>query len=374
MPNRFAVVPTDFALHPQVRAAGPRLGWTWFLVATAATACALPSEHAPRMVGAGLWPNQSWRCLGVSRRDVDRAAACGLLRWDHHDLVILGMGTRFDAAEATAGQQAALVAPHAGLAQAGGLGMTPAPGMGGGGMSEAARDQRRAAAHARWGTPRPPSELSAAVESVAGAAGTSGADAASTGDADRMRDAETDAEPDAETDADRIEKTCGPHIPSLSLPSKERQQKTTKTRIRTRAPLLGDAELHAESDAELHAESATEPDADIQVEPPPESRTQLPSASMADVSAWQDTRQHSWVGCLLQAGAKCGPKNWPAWKGLVERYGEVRVAEVASSIAATNRWPDRVEEQLRQSGGRPSAWQSRVVHINMDEAYDRRRR
>ena len=142
MPNRFAVLPTDFALHPQVRAAGHRAGWTWFLVATAATACTPPADAAPRLNGAALWANASWRCLGVSRREVDRAVACGLLRWDGDDLVVLGMGTRFDAAEAEAAPRSAV------------LTLPGSSGVGPGGLSAAAREQRRAAVQARWAKQR----------------------------------------------------------------------------------------------------------------------------------------------------------------------------------------------------------------------------
>ena len=61
-------------------------------------------------------------------------------------------------------------------------------------------------------------------------------------------------------------------------------------------------------------------------------------------------RHESWVGLLMHAGAKCGAKNWPAWKSLCDAHGVDRVVEVARSIEALVRWPNRVEDALTRLG------------------------
>lgn len=296
MPNRFAVLPTDFALNPQVRAAGHRAGWTWFLVATAATACTPPADTAPRLNGAASWANASWRCLGVSRREVDRATACGLLRWDGDDLIVLGMGTRFDAAEAEAGPRSASA-------------LLPSPG----GMSTAAREQRRAAVQARWAKQR------AGTPSDAGHTGT---------------DAESPTGTDTETDTGRIGSGYGPHAPSPSPPSQEQPTEPEKTGDRARPPAsTGPLGLDT-GDLRPVSPSVSDP----------------VSQPTGDSEAWATVRNESWVGLLLHAGAKCGPKNWPIWKALCDAHGADRVVEVARSIEAQVRWPDRVEDALKRLG------------------------
>ena len=300
MPNRFAVLPTDFALNPQVRAAGHRAGWTWFLVATTATACTPPSDAAPRLHGAALWPNASWRCLGVSRREVDRAAACGLLRWEGDDLIVLGMGTRFDSAEAEAAPRTATALP------------------GPGGMSPAAREQRRAAVKARWDRQR-------------------AADAGRTG---------ADTESDTETDTGRIGSDYGPQA---SSPIPEPGKETEPTGDRARPP-VGAGALTGDADG-LRPVSPSVSD--------PVASPVSPSA--LDGDPWSSVRNASWVGLLLHVGAKVGPKNWPIWKALCDAHGVERVVEVARSIDAQVRWPDRVEDALKRLGSqRPTA--SAIAH------------
>ena len=292
MPNRFAVLPTDFALNPQVRAAGHRAGWTWFLVATAATACTPPADTAPRLNGAAQWSNASWRCLGVSRREVDRATACGLLRWDGDDLVVLGMGTHFDKAEADAAPRSAALLP------------------GPGGMSAAAREQRRAAVQARWAKQR---------------AGDTGRTAS---------DAEPGTVGNTESDTGRIAADYGPHGPSPSPPSREQHTEPEKTGDRARVPA---------------GSGATGQDTDG-IRPISPALSVSDAQPVPDGDAWATVRNESWVGLLLHAGAKCGAKNWPAWKSLCDAHGVDRVVEVARSIEALVRWPDRVEDALKRLG------------------------
>ncbi len=314
MPNRFAVLPTDFALNPQVRAAGHRAGWTWFLVATAATACTPPADATPRLHGAASWANASWRCLGVSRSEVDRATACGLLRWDGDDLIVLGMGTRFDAAEAEAGPRfSAALLPGSG-------GMSPG-GMSPGGMSTAAREQRRAAVQARWAKQRSGTPAEAVrVESGTG------------------KHTETNTKSDTETDTARIDSDYGPYAPSPSPLSQEEDTELDKTGNRARPPV--GAGLHGLDTEDLRPVSHS-------VSDPVSQPVSLPTT---DSEAWATVRNESWVGLLLHAGAKCGPKNWPAWKALCDAHDPERVVEVARSIEAQVRWPDRVEDALKRLG------------------------
>jgi hypothetical protein len=327
MPNRFAVLPTDFALNPQVRAAGHRAGWTWFLVATAATICTPPADTAPRLHGAGQWANASWRCLGVSRRDVYRAVACGLLRWDGDDLIILGMGTRFDSAEAEAAPRSPVLIPSGGV---------PA-----GGMSAAARDQRRAAIQARWAKQRAEADQEPRREPVADTETNTG----------RIQiDTEMDTESDTEMDTGRTDSAYGPYAPSLSLPSQRQDTEPEKTGDRARPPVgTGDT---GEDTERIRAVSISVSDSvsisvSDSVSPSVSDRVPIPATAKKE---WATVRHESWVGLLLHAGAKCGPKNWPLWKELCDGFGAERVVEVARSIEAQVRWPDRVEDALKRLG------------------------
>ena len=71
----------------------------------------------------------------------------------------------------------------------------------------------------------------------------------------------------------------------------------------------------------------------------------------ADADRWAYVRTEPWAKTLVKAGCKIGPQNWPAWQALVASHGHDRVADVAKTCPATDRWPDRTETALLKSGG-----------------------
>ena len=78
----------------------------------------------------------------------------------------------------------------------------------------------------------------------------------------------------------------------------------------------------------------------------------------SDADRWAYVRTEPWAKSMVAAGCKIGPQNWPAWKALVASHGHDRVADVAKTCPATDRWPDRTETALLKSGGQAPIAQS----------------
>jgi hypothetical protein len=77
---------------------------------------------------------------------------------------------------------------------------------------------------------------------------------------------------------------------------------------------------------------------------------------------WPYERQE-WGQQYVSAGCKIGPENWPTWKALAEKHGgHARVVSAASSVPATNRWPDQTESILIKSMGQEPSLADAVSH------------
>jgi hypothetical protein len=70
-----------------------------------------------------------------------------------------------------------------------------------------------------------------------------------------------------------------------------------------------------------------------------------------DSLRWNYEQAKPWAKALVKAGAKIGPQNWPAWKGLTERYPVEAVLGALAALSATDRWPDQTEDKLSSSRG-----------------------
>jgi len=91
---------------------------------------------------------------------------------------------------------------------------------------------------------------------------------------------------------------------------------------------------------------APDPDPDDIGTPP---AIQPPAGTDAD--AWRfGVSSEPWARSLIKI-AKIGPKNWTAWKALVETHGLPAVESAVRSIPASERWPDAVTESLAKSRG-----------------------
>jgi hypothetical protein len=81
-----------------------------------------------------------------------------------------------------------------------------------------------------------------------------------------------------------------------------------------------------------------------------EQRTDLPARQQGPEDEWRmRVASEPWAQSLRRAGAKIGPKNWDAWKALVDRFGEPAVQRATRATSATARWPDQVEETLQRT-------------------------
>lgn len=92
---------------------------------------------------------------------------------------------------------------------------------------------------------------------------------------------------------------------------------------------------------------------------------QPPSAS-DPASRWPFERAQPWAALLIAAGCKIGSKNWLRWKALADEHGAERVATVAKSIPAQNRWDDATEAALTAAHGQTPLSQkvrSKIIHI-----------
>jgi len=93
---------------------------------------------------------------------------------------------------------------------------------------------------------------------------------------------------------------------------------------------------------------APDPDPDDIGTPP---AIQPPAGTGTDADAWRfGISMEPWARSLVKI-AKIGPKNWTAWKALVEAHGLPAVESAVRSIPASERWPDAVTESLSKSRG-----------------------
>lgn len=78
----------------------------------------------------------------------------------------------------------------------------------------------------------------------------------------------------------------------------------------------------------------------------------LSSLPPSDADHWQmSERNAEWSRALKAASCKIGRDNWTAWKSLVDENGLSATLSAAKGVAATERWPDRVESTLTASRG-----------------------
>ena len=86
----------------------------------------------------------------------------------------------------------------------------------------------------------------------------------------------------------------------------------------------------------------------------------------ADSDRWNYVKLEPWALILKAAGCKIGPNNWTAWRALTDTWPVARVAEMAATVAATERFSDAVEEALKKSGGQSTAAAIARKTIKMD--------
>ena len=86
----------------------------------------------------------------------------------------------------------------------------------------------------------------------------------------------------------------------------------------------------------------------------------------SDADRWGYVRSEPWAKQLIAAGCKIGAQSWPAWRALTDRWPVARVAEMAATVTATERFSDAVEEALKKSGGQSTAAAIARKTIKMD--------
>jgi hypothetical protein len=115
----------------------------------------------------------------------------------------------------------------------------------------------------------------------------------------------------------------------------------------------------AKAETETEIESKTEKNT-LEARAPDEHDICSPSipSNLSDAERWGYVRAEPWAKQLVAAGCKIGAQSWPAWRALTDSWPVARVAEMAATVTATERFSDAVEEALKKSGGQKSIGQS----------------
>lgn len=88
---------------------------------------------------------------------------------------------------------------------------------------------------------------------------------------------------------------------------------------------------HSKQSEQDHHDFFTEPKEPIEIDPSNE---------------WHAVKSNLWITELKSIGAKIGANNWQTWRVLVVENTLKKVIEASQAIKASERWPDKVEEQL----------------------------
>ena len=111
-----------------------------------------------------------------------------------------------------------------------------------------------------------------------------------------------------------------------------------------------------------HAPEAASPSPGLELATDPSTS---PPAPITDSQRWTYEQAQPWAAGIVAAGCKIGPKNWPAWKALIDKHGRDQVLAAAGGVSPEDRWPDKTEKAITMHGTQASSTPQAVSYTHL---------